>query len=86
LLAVSCPYISGNKDYFWNNRDSVAGVQQELIITNGADSLTFNIPKGILVPESPSIEGALEEIRLPMTWEAHRQSATAAFNFVTVSG
>ncbi len=86
LLAVSCPYISGNKDYYWDNRDSAAGVQQQLTITNGEDTLEFNIPKAVLNPESPSIEGALEEIRLPMTWEAHRQSATAAFNFVLTNG
>jgi len=86
LLAVSSPYISGTKDYFWDNRDTATGVQQELVITNGGDSFTINIPKGILNPESPSIEGALEEVRLPMTWEAHRQESTAAFNIVKVSG
>ena len=85
LLATSIPYTTTNKDFYWDNRDSTAGVQQELVITNGGDSLTINIPKAILNPESPSIEGALEEIRLPMTWEAHRQSSTAAFNLVLVN-
>jgi hypothetical protein len=82
LLAVSIPYIVANKGNYWNNRDSVAGVQQQLTLTNGTDTIVINIPKAILNPESPSIAGALEEIRLPMTWEAKRQSATAAFNVV----
>lgn len=82
LLATSIPYTTTNKDFYWDNRDSTAGVQQELVITNGGDSLTINFPKAILNPESPSIEGALEEIRLPMTWEAHRQTSTPAFNIV----
>lgn len=82
LLALSSPYIVANKDLYWDHRDSVAGVQQELIISNGTDTVTINIPKAVQNPQSPSIAGALEEIRLPMTWEAHRQSATAAFNIV----
>lgn len=82
LLATSIPYTTANKDVYWDHRDSAAGVQQELILTNGTDTMTINFPKAILNPESPSIEGALEEIRLPMTWEAHRQTSTPAFNIV----
>jgi hypothetical protein len=82
LLATSIPYIVANHAVYWDHRDSTAGVQQELVLTNGTDTMTINIPKAVLNPESPSIEGALEEIRLPMTWEAHRQTATAAFNIV----
>lgn len=85
LLATSIPYTTTNKARYWTNRDSAAGVVLQLAITNGGDSLTINIPKGVLNPESPSIEGALEEIRLSQTWEAHRQSATAAFNLVLVN-
>ena len=82
LLATSIPYTTANHAVFWDARDSAAGVQQELVLTNGTDTMTINFPKAILNPESPSIEGALEEIRLPMTWEAHRQTATEAFNIV----
>jgi hypothetical protein len=82
LLATSIPYTIANHAVFWDARDSAAGVQQELVLTNGTDTMTINFPKAILNPESPSIEGALEEIRLPMTWEAHRQTATEAFNIV----
>lgn len=85
LFATSIPYIAANKDVYWSNRDSTTGVAIALAFTNGSDSLTFNVPKGILNPQSPSIEGALDEVRLPITFEAHRQSATAAFNFVLVS-
>lgn len=82
LLATSIPYTTANHAVFWDARDSAAGVQQELVLTNGTDTMTINFPKAILNPESPSIEGALEEIRLPMTWEAHRQTSTPAFNIV----
>lgn len=83
LLATSIPYIAGTKDFYWDWRDStVAGNDHALVLTNGSDTVTINIPNGVLIPEGPSIEGSLEEIRLPMTWEAHRTSATAAFNIV----
>jgi hypothetical protein len=86
LLATSIPYIATTKDLYWDNRDSTAaGVDHVLAITNGTDSLTINIPNAIFVPEAPSIEGALEEIRLPMTWEAHRTAAVAGFNLVLVN-
>lgn len=85
LLATTIPYTPGtNSDMYWDNRDITTGKAIELKIISGVDSLTINIPKGILNPQSPSIEGALEEIRLPMTWEAHRQAAVAAFNMVMV--
>lgn len=86
LLATSIPYVAGTKDNYWDNRDSTAGVQQELIFTNGVDSCTINFPKAVLNPKSPSIQGARDEIRLPMTWEAKRQAAVAAFNIVLVNG
>lgn len=82
LLATSVPYTVANKGVYWTNRDSAAGVALALVLTNGTDTVTINLPKAVLNPESPSIEGALEEIRLPQTWEAHRQSAVAAFNIV----
>jgi hypothetical protein len=86
LLATSVPYISTTKDLYWDNRDEiVAAVDHALEITNGDDTVTINIPNAVLIPESPSIEGALEEIRLPMTWEAHRTASTAAFNIVLVN-
>ena len=85
LLATSIPYVAGTKDVYWDNRDSVDGVQQELIFTNGDDSCTINIPKAIFVPKSPSIQGARDEIRLECTWEAKRQAATPAFNVVLVN-
>lgn len=85
LLATSIPYVAGTKDIYWGNRDSVAGAAHVLAVTNGSDTLTINMPKAIYNPESPSIEGSLTEIRLPMTWEAHRQAATAAFNLVLVN-
>jgi hypothetical protein len=86
LLATSVPYIAGTKDLYWDFRDAItADVDHSLEITNGSDSLTFNLPNAVLIPESPPIEGALEEIRLPMTWEAHRSSSVAAFNLVLVS-
>lgn len=83
LLATSIPYTTGNKDYYWNYRDVTTGAAQELVFLNADDTVTINIPKGVLNPESPSIEGAKTEIRLPMTWEAHRQSTPVeAFNIV----
>jgi hypothetical protein len=86
LLATSVPYIAGTKDFYWDFRDTLtAATDHVLAITNGSDSLTINIPNAVLIPESPSIEGAMEEIRLPMTWEAHRVSGTEAFNLVLVS-
>lgn len=85
LLATTIPYTTGaNENYYWTYRDITTGAAIELKITSGGDSLTINIPKGVLNPESPSIEGALEEIRLPMTWEAKRQASVAAFNMVLV--
>lgn len=87
LLATSIPYISANSDLYWDNRDAiVAGVDHSLAITNGEDTVEINLPNTVLIPESPSIEGSLEEIRLPMTWEAHRTAATAAFNIVVTNG
>lgn len=87
LLATSIPYVAGTADLYWDNRDTVtAAVDHVLAITNGEDTVTFNIPNAVFIPASPSIEGALEEIRLPMTWEAHRTSATAAFNIVLTNG
>jgi hypothetical protein len=86
LLATTIPYTTANKDYYWNYRGVTTGVAIELKIISGVDSLTINIPKAVLNPESPSIEGALEEIRLPMTWEAKRQTSTEAFNMVMVDG
>jgi hypothetical protein len=86
LLATSIPYIAGTKDLYWDHRDSTAaGIDHVLTVTNGGDSLTINMPNAILVPEAPSIEGALEEIRLPMTWEAHRTASVAGFNLVLVN-
>lgn len=85
LLATSIPYTTAYKDDFWNYRDVTTGTALELKILNSLDSMTINIPKGVLNPESPSIEGALEEIRFPMTWEAHRQSVTEGFNIVVVN-
>lgn len=85
LLALSIPYTPANKGYYWNNRDTILGVTQQLIFTNGTDTTTINIPKAIMNPQSPSIPGALEEIRLPMTWEAKRQASVAAFNIVLVN-
>lgn len=82
LLATTIPYIVANKGYYWTYRDVTTGYAIALALTNGTDTMTINFPKGVLNPESPSIEGALEEIRLPQTWEAHRQSATAGFNIV----
>ena len=90
LLATSVPYISGNAGLYWDNKDAItAGVDHSLAITNGEDTVEINLPNAILIPESPSIEGALEEIRLPMTWEAHRiggGSPVAAFNIVVTNG
>lgn len=85
LLATSIPYVAGTKDIYWDNRDSVEGVQQLLSFTNGDDSCTINIPKAVFVPKSPSVEGARAEIRLECTWEAKRQASTAAFNVVLVN-
>jgi hypothetical protein len=82
LLATSVPYTVANSGVYWDNRDTTVGVALALVLTNGTDTMTINLPKAVLNPESPSIEGALEEIRLPQTWEAHRQSAVAAFNIV----
>jgi len=90
LLATSVPYVSANTGLYWDNRDTVAaGVDHALSITNGEDTVQINLPNAVLIPESPSIEGALEEIRLPMTWEAHRiggGSPVAAFNIVVTNG
>lgn len=86
LLATSIPYIAGTKDFYWDWRDStVSGNDHALVLTNGTDTVTINLPNAVLVPEGPSIEGSLEEIRLPMTWEAHRTSATPGFNVVLVN-
>ncbi len=86
FLATSVPYVAGTKDLYWDNRDTItAGVDHSLAVTKGSDTLTINLPNAVFVPEGISIEGALEEIRLPMTWEAHRiggVSPVAAFNLV----
>lgn len=83
LLATSIPYIAGTKDLYWDHRDSVAaGNDHALVLTNGTDTVTINFPNAVFIPEGVSIEGSLEEIRLPMTWEAHRTASVAAFNVV----
>lgn len=84
LLATTIPYTVANKDNYWDNRDTTLGVAQELKILNYSDSLTINLPECVLNPESPSIEGALEEIRLPLTWQAYRTESDEAFNLVLV--
>lgn len=87
LLATSIPYTTVNHARYWDYRDITTGVALVLAVTNGTDTMTINIPKGVLIPESPSIEGALEEIRLPHTWEAHRTAAPVeAFNIVLANG
>jgi hypothetical protein len=89
LLATSIPYIAANEGLYWDNRDAItAGTDHSLSLTNGEDTVQINLPNTVLIPESPSIEGALEEIRLPMTWEAHRVgggSPVAAFNIVVTN-
>lgn len=82
LLATNVPYIVANKDLYWDHRDSVEAVVQSLALTNGYDIVTINLPATTYNPESPSIESSIEEIRLPMTWEANRQASVAAFNIV----
>lgn len=86
MLATTIPYIPDNADVYWSNRDSTLGIPHALAITNGGDTLTINIPKGVLVPEGISVPGALGEVRLPLTWEAHRQyvnnADVPAFNLV----
>lgn len=87
LLATSIPYVSANAALYWDNRDTLtAATDHSLAVTNGEDTVQINLPNTVFIPESPSIEGALEEIRLPMTWEAHRTAATAAFNIVVTNG
>lgn len=86
LLATSIPYISANKMLYWTNRDAVnSGDDHVLVLTNGSDTVTITFPNAVFIPEGVSIEGSLEEVRLPMTWEAHRTSVTPAFNVVLVN-
>lgn len=86
LIATTVPYIVANAGLYEDYRDvTTSGTALALSIDNGPDSLTINFPNSVLNPESPSIEGAMEEIRLPMTWEAHRDASTAAFNVVLVN-
>jgi hypothetical protein len=90
LLATSIPYVAGTSDLYWDNRDTITpGTDHSLAVTNGEDTVEINLPNTVFIPESPAIEGALEEIRLPMTWEAHRiggGSPVAAFNIVVTNG
>jgi hypothetical protein len=87
LLAVNVPYVVANSALYWNHKNTItAATDTVLSVTNGEDTVTITLPNAIQVPESPSIEGALEEIRLSMTWEGHRTAATAAFNVVVVDG
>jgi len=80
LLAFACPYIAANKDQYWTN---LAVTPRALVhtISNGNDTLTFDMGYGVLVPKSPDILGASEEIRLQQTWEAYRDGANPAFTF-----
>ena len=86
LLATSIPYISTTKALYWTHRDSVAADNDHvLVLTNGTDTVTITFPNAVFIPEGVSIEGSLEEIRLPMTWEAHRSSSVAAFTVALVN-
>jgi hypothetical protein len=80
LLAFACPYIAANKDHYWLNR-AVTPRALSHRITNGNDSLTFSMGYGVLVPQSPSVPGATEEIRINETWEAYRSGNDPAFTF-----
>lgn len=83
LLATSIPYVAATDQLYWDNRDAIVDdTLHEVTLTNGDDTVAINIPNGVFIPQSPSIEGALEEIRLEMTWEAHRTASVAAFNIV----
>lgn len=80
LLAFACPYITANKDHYWTNRVVTPRALTHRIL-NGNDSLTFSMGYGVLVPQSPSIQGATEEVRLNETWEAYRSGNDPAFTF-----
>ena len=80
LLAFAAPYIAAHKDHYWTNR-AVTPRALTHQITNGNDSLTFSMGYGVLVPQSPSIQGADQEIRLNETWEAYRSGNDPAFTF-----
>lgn len=89
LLATSIPYVAGTKDNYWDYRDSTAGSEHVLVISNGDDSMTLTFPAAVSNPTSPSIQGARDEIRLPMTFQACRQYVDSAdieaFNVVLVN-
>lgn len=85
LMAFSVPYTAANKGHYWTYRDSAAGAALSLAVTNGTDTFTINMPKAVNNPQAPPIQGASEEIRLPETWIAARQTTVPVFNVGVVS-
>ena len=83
LLATSTPYLAAKKSVYWDNKEYLSGRDVDLILTNGIDTITFNMPLAKLNPKGPDILNLRESIRLPLTWEARRQvdPANDAFSF-----
>jgi hypothetical protein len=63
---------------------TVQGAAIEIVLTNGLDSVKIELPTAKLIPESPSIESAGAEIRLPETWMATTGTSTPGWK-VTVT-
>jgi hypothetical protein len=84
LAAFSVPYITGNKSQYWAYKASNLDAAIEIVLTNGLDSVKIELPTAKLIPESPSIESAGAEIRLPETWMATTGTSTPGWK-VTVT-
>jgi hypothetical protein len=81
MLATSTPYLAAKKAVYWGNKAYLLGRDVQLALTNGTNTITFQMEKAKLIPKAPDILSLQESIRLPQTWEARRQVSPAAFAF-----
>lgn len=85
MIATSVPYRAsgGYSNLYWDNKRTNTSRNITLNLTNGFRNVLIQIPKSKAIVKSPDLgNDVMETIRLPLTWRARRELASAkdAFN------